>query len=169
MKRSNSVPVLILLMFAVGCGQSKQVEVAHESDPSGGIWHEQYGDLCAIPVVTAGSFVQVEKCNEKGIKLKQVECGDIGKGGLDWPCYTGCEKIRIRGNFEITLGLKKGKTGPVLNKWQAYFADGYTVDASGNWNEIEICVEAWRAKLYGNASGTQRKIGEVIITVKPGV
>jgi hypothetical protein len=175
MKHSNAVPVLILLMFAVGCGQSKQVEVTHKSDPPGERSREQYGDLISIPVVMAGSVVEVEKPNRKRIMLVPVECGDVGKGGGDQPCYKGCERIRIRGNFEAKLGLKKSKIGPVLDKWEAFFIDDYTVDSSGNWNEIEICIEAWKGRFHEFAPEMQLKVGDqvdvgvVTVTVKPGV
>jgi hypothetical protein len=156
-------------MFAVGCGQSEQVKVTYKSDPPGGVLYKQNGDLYVIPVGIAGSFVQVEGCNERKIKLVQVECGDIGKGIGDFPCYKDCERIKIRANFEVKLGLKKEKIGDVIKYWQAYFSRDAIVDASGNWNEIVICVEAWKAKLYENARGTQAKVGEVTISVKPSV
>ncbi len=169
MKHRNAVLVLILLMFAVGCGQSKQVEVAYKSDSPGGILYKQNGDLCVIPVGHVGFSVQAEEGNTKKILLRQVDCGDIGKGGGDWPCYAGCVKVKIRANFDVKLGLKKRKTGDVINNWKGYFSRSNIVDASGNWNEIQICVDAWKALLPKNAPGTQAKVGEVTVTVKPGV
>lgn len=127
-------------------------------------------DLCVIPVyMHVGYFVQVEKCHERKIKLVQVECADIGKGGGDWPCYKDCEKVKIRANFEVKLGLKKDKIGDVIKDWSAYFNGADTVDASGNWNEVEVCVDAWKAQLFKNAPGTEIKVGEVTVTVKPNV
>jgi len=127
-------------------------------------------DLCVIPVyMHVGYFVQVEECNKRKIVLVQVECADIGKGGGDWPCYKDCEKLKIRANFEVKLGLKKAKVGDIIKDWSAYFNGSDTVDASGNWNEIEVCVDAWKAQLFKHAPGTEVKVGEVTVTVKPNV
>jgi hypothetical protein len=127
-------------------------------------------DLCTIPVyMHVGFFVQVYKCQDRKIKLVQVECGDIGKGGGDWPCYKDCEKVKVRANFEAKLGLSKSKEGGVLDQWSAYFNGTSTVDASGNWNEIEICVDAWKANLLKNTPGKEIKVGTVTLTVKPNV
>ena len=170
MKRGKTILVLIQLVFVVGCGQSQQVEVTHKSDPPGEMWHEQYG-LRVIPEETVGSFVQVEECHKKRIILKQVDCGDIGKNAQgDWPCYKDCERIRIRASLDVRLGLKKAKIGPVLCKWEAFFTADPIVRADSGWNEMVVCVEAWRAKLYERrTAGNAAKIGELIITVKPRV
>ena len=171
MKRANAIPILILLMFLVGCGRSKQVKESYKSDAPLWVSYKQNSDLSVTPADTAGSFVQVEGCDEKKIKLVQVDCGDIGKGSGDFPCYKGCERIRIRANCEVKLGLKKETIVNVISHrhWKAYFTKDPIVDDSGNWNEIVICVEAWKAKLYEKAPGTPVKIGEIIITVKPRV
>ena len=169
MKHRNVVLVLILLMFAVGCVQSKQVEVAYKSDSPGGILYKQNGDLCVIPVGPVGFSVQAEEGNTKKILLRQVDCDDIAKGGRDWPCYAGCVRVKIRANFDVKLGLKLDKTSAVIKEWKGYFHRGNIVDASGNWNEIQICVKAWKARLPMTAPGTQPKVGEVTVTVKPGV
>jgi len=166
MKRGNAIPVLILLMLVVGCGQSKEVKESYKSDAPLWVSYKQDDDLRVNPAKQVGSFVHIEGCNEKKIKLIQVDCGDIGKGSGDFPCYKGCERIRIRANCEVKLGLQKEETGYVLNKWKAYFTEEPFVDASSGWNEIEICVVAWKAKLYEKAPV---KIGELIITVKPRV
>jgi hypothetical protein len=127
-------------------------------------------DLCVIPVyMHVGFFVQVEKCNERKIKLVQVNCEDIGKGAGDWPCYKDCEKVKIRANFEAKLGLSKSKVGSVIKEWNAYFNGSSTVDNSGSWNEIEVCVDAWQAQLFQNVPGTEIHVGNVTITVKPNV
>ena len=78
-----------------------------------------------------------------------------------------CEKVKIRANFKVKLGLKKERIGSVVDEWKAWFVGGDTVDAGGGWTEIEVCVEAWKAKLYKNAPGTSVKVGNLILTVKP--
>jgi hypothetical protein len=137
-------------------------------------------DLCTIPVkMEVGIFVQVEKCHEKKIILKQKECGDLGRGlnsNSHWPCYTGCTNVKVRSNFDIKLGLKKAKSsGSILDKWEAYFAEGSptTVNAGTGWTEVTVCVDAWQAKLYELAvdgvAGEKVDVGTVTITVKPNV
>jgi hypothetical protein len=171
MKRGNAIPVLILLISAVGCEQSKQAKETYKSDPPFWVSYKQNSALLANPVDTTGSFVQVEGCKEKKIKLVQVDCGDIGKGSRDFPCYMGCETIRIRADCEVKLGLQKETIINVISHrhWKAYFTENPIVDASGSWTEIEICVVAWKSKLYEKAPGTPAKIGELTITVKPRV
>lgn len=133
-------------------------------------------DLCVIPVkMKVGVFVQIEECNKRKIVLKQVECGDIGKNAQgDWPCYKGCETIKVRANIDVKLGLNKAKVGPILDKWEAFFTDGDTVDGGAGWVSHEICVEAWRAKLFeaeaeDAMAGDEVDVGTVTVTVKPNV
>jgi hypothetical protein len=153
-----------------GGGNSPAIKVNLENIEIGWPFEYKALDLCTIPVyMHVGYYVQVEKCNERKIKLVQVDCGDIGKGGGDWPCYFDCENVKIRANFEVKLGLKFSTTGSVLDKKEAYFDGGNTVDASGDWNTIKVCVKAWKARLYKNVPGTQIKVGEITITVKPNV
>jgi len=45
MRRGITKAILILLMFAAGCGQTKQVKVTYRSDPPGGTLYKQNGDL----------------------------------------------------------------------------------------------------------------------------
>ncbi|UCF14290.1 MAG: hypothetical protein JSW59_12820 [Phycisphaerales bacterium] len=140
-------------------------------------------DLCQIPVkMEIGIFVQIEKCNELKIILKQVECGDIDMNTQgDWPCYKGCtgesdtRHVKVRSNFDITLGLKKARVGGVLDpdRWSAYFLSGNTVEAGAGWTTVDVCVKAWRARLYNQAvlgnAGEVFDVGTVTITVKPTV
>ena len=132
-------------------------------------------DLCEIPVkMEIGVFVQINECHKRKITLKQVQCGDIGKNANgDWPCYKGCDTIKVRANFDVKLGLRKEKVGPVLDKWEAYFTDGDTVDAGAGWVSHEICVKAWKAKLYEQEvlgkAGETFTVGKVFVTVKPNV
>ena len=153
-----------------GGGNSPAIKVNVQKITIGWPFEYKALDLCVIPVyMNVGYFVQVEKCHERKIKLVQVECGDIGKGGGDWPCYKDCDKVKVRANFEVKLGLKKEKISDVIKEWSAYFNGGDTVDASGNWNEIEVCVDAWKAQLMKHAPGETVKVGNVILTVKPNV
>jgi hypothetical protein len=134
-------------------------------------------DLCVIPVkMKVGVFVQIEKCYKLKIILNQVECGDIGKNNTgEWPCYLGCTNIKVRANIDVKLGLKKAKIGNVLDKWEAYFTDGDTIDGGAGWITHEICVKAWKAQLFRGEVGDAAMAGEVVdvgtvtVTVKPNV
>lgn len=134
-------------------------------------------DLCVIPVkMKVGVFVQIEKCYDRKIILNQVECGDIGKNNSgEWPCYLGCETIKVRANIDVKLGLNKAKVGSVLDKWEAYFTDGNTIDGGAGWISHEICVKAWKAQLWSNTigdaamAGSEVNVGTVTVTVKPNV
>ena len=45
MRRGIAITILILLIFAAGCGQTKQVKVTYRSDPAGGILYKQDGEV----------------------------------------------------------------------------------------------------------------------------
>jgi len=45
MKYGDAIRVLILLVFAAGCGQATQVKVTYESNPPGGILYKQNGEV----------------------------------------------------------------------------------------------------------------------------
>ena len=155
-----------------GGGNSPAIKVNLEKIEIGWPFEYKALNLCVIPVyMHVGYFVQVEKCNERKIKLVQVECSDpvMGKGDGDWPCYYDCENVKIRANFQVKLGLSKAKVGSVIDEWSAYFEGGDIVDANGGWNTITVCVKAWKARLYNNAPGTEIQVGTVTITVKPNV
>jgi hypothetical protein len=131
-------------------------------------------DLCTIDVLMEiGYYVAMEKCghNDSRIILQQVECGDIGKGGGDWPCYKDCVNLKIHNNFPVKLGLNKSRVGGVIthnNHWKAYIEGDVSVLDPGN-TTISLCVEAWKVNLAASdaVAGETKKVGEVTITVKP--
>jgi hypothetical protein len=45
MKYGMAVPVLLLLVFAAGCGQANRVKVTYKSNPLGGILYKQNGEV----------------------------------------------------------------------------------------------------------------------------
>jgi heme/copper-type cytochrome/quinol oxidase subunit 2 len=152
-----------------GGGNSPAIKVNNVKMEIGWPFEYKALSLCVIPVyMNVGYYVQMEKCNERKIKLVQVECSDMEKGS-DWPCYQDCEDMKIRANFEVKLGTKlENKTG-VIDKMAAYYKGGDIVDASGDWNTITVCVEAWKTKLYKSSPGSQVKVADLVITVKPNV
>jgi len=131
-------------------------------------------EICRIPIVLeVGMFIEIEDCAKKKIVLKQVTC----PSGQTFPCYKGCVTIKVRANFEAQLGLKLYKVGSVINgsNWKAYFTnDGgatkpttWIVTGDGNWNTVDVCVEAWDANIYAAAPGSQVAVGEVAVTAIP--
>ncbi len=45
MRRGIAVAILILLMFAAGCGHAKKVKVTYRSSPPGGTLHKHNGEV----------------------------------------------------------------------------------------------------------------------------
>jgi hypothetical protein len=142
-------------------------------------WPFEYKELivCSIPVkMSLGMWVEVEKCTDSGTKivLEQVDCGDIGKGGSDWPCYLDCVKFRVRANFEVDLGAKltRNSAGEKVidnDKWGAYYNSGEIIPNDGEWHEAEVCLKVWKAKLYKGTPGDEVTLGTLDITAKPNV
>jgi len=126
--------------------------------------------ICTVPVyMNVGYYVEIDDCDGRKIELKQVDCGDIDKAAGDWPCYLDCETIKIRSNFEVKLGTKLVKIGPVIDGWEAYYDDSDLVGPTPDFTPRSVCVKAWKAKLLKNAPGAKIKVGELQITVKPNV
>ena len=124
-------------------------------------------EICQIPVyMDVGMYVELIDCHKKKVVLKQVPCGDIGKGGGDFPCYYGCTKFKMRANFEVKLGLVKYKIGPVIKDWSAEL-DNDIVPGDGAQHERELCVKAWKAQIWAATPGSEVLVGEIAITVKP--
>jgi hypothetical protein len=125
-------------------------------------------EICQIPVyMDVGYYVELMKCGEKKIVLKQVSCSDIGKAPEDFPCYYGCVKFNIRANFEVKLGTVLYKNGPVIDGWSASLPLGDIVPGDGAEHEREVCVSAWKAQIWSASPGDEVLVGEVAITVKP--
>jgi hypothetical protein len=126
-------------------------------------------EICQIPVyMDVGWFVQLVDCNKKEIILKQVTCDSIGKDpAKDFPCYYGCVKFKLYANFEVKLGtvLYKDPIG-IIDAWEATL-DNDIVPGDGNQYEREVCIKAWKAKIWKAAPGDKVLVGEVAITVKP--
>jgi hypothetical protein len=133
-------------------------------------WPYEYKALtvCTIPIqMKVGMFVQVKDCKKKKIVLQQVDCGDIGKGAGDYPCYLGCVSFDVRANFEVKLGTKLEKEGDVIASWSAYYDGGDVVPGDGDYHEVKACVKAWDTAIYKAAPGDSVDVGKLHITVKP--
>ncbi|MBN2590896.1 MAG: hypothetical protein JXA96_13610 [Sedimentisphaerales bacterium] len=135
-------------------------------------------EICRIPIfIKVGMFIEIENCSQKKIVLEQVNC----TGGHAFPCYKGCTEIKVRANFEAQLSLKLYKIGSLISgswagdNWKAYFTDDdgvttsttYIITGDGNWNPVDVCVEAWDVNIYGAGPNTQVQIGEVAVLAMP--
>lgn len=141
-------------------------------------------EICRIKVyIKVGMFIEIENCSTKKIVMSQVTCTVPGQ---TFPCYKGCVEIKVRANFEAKLSLKLYKTSTIIypdptkgqsgsDKWRAYFtADGgvttpstYIVTGDGNFNVVQVCVEAWDANIFNAGPGTEQQVGEVAILAVP--
>ena len=133
------------------------------------LWPWQYValDLCEIPVyMEVGMYVQLKECNKREIKLKQVDCGDLGHTNKKWPCYKDCDQVEIRANFDVKVGVSKDLDSILKNNW-AGFEGGDTITGSGSWQKLTVCVEAAEVEIWESAPGDKVDVGSITITVKP--
>jgi len=133
-------------------------------------WPYEYKALvvCNIPIkMHVGMYVQVKDCKKKKIVLQQVDCGDIGKGSGDYPCYLGCVSFDVRANFEVKMGSKLNKSGDTIKDWAAYYDGGDVVPGDGDYHTMKVCVKAWKTQIYKAAPGDEVSVGSIDITVKP--
>jgi hypothetical protein len=136
-------------------------------------------DLCVMPIkMKVGIIVQVNKCHQRKIELKQVDCAEISKGSGDFPCYRDCEDVEIRTNFPIKLGLSLREKSSIIKDWSAYFDGGNTLEPGTGWQKVTVCVKAWKTRLWNYndddavskiAAGSWVEVGKLAITVKPNV
>jgi hypothetical protein len=128
-------------------------------------------DLCKLPVyMDIGHFVQLEKCNERKIEMKQVDCESIGKGGGDFPCYDGCTEFKVRANFPAVFGANLSNKSNVFDKVETYYKDGDNqIDGStGDWEKLTVCVKAWKTQIWkAPKAAKKQKVADLTITVKP--
>ena len=135
-------------------------------------WTKTYEpvDLCDIPVtLQVGHFAQVKECGDRKMQLVQVPCGDIGKGGGDFPCYKDCETFDARANFEATFGgVFTSSDLTIIGDHSVYYDGGDTIAGDGQWHTLKICMKAWKVKLWeSNTTSGTPKVGTIMITVKP--
>jgi len=134
-------------------------------------WTYKAIDLCVMPILMdVGHFVQLEKCGDREVILKQVTCSTIGKDNSDdFPCYKGCEEIKVRANFPAILGGRVDKIGDILKDTDVKWVDDdFQLDGGGAWEPFEVCVLAWNAEIWKAAEpDSKTHVGDLAITVKP--
>ena len=134
-------------------------------------WTYKAIDLCSMPIwMDVGHYVQLKDCGDREVKLSQVTCTTIGKNNTDdFPCYKGCEEFQVRANFAAIFDGRVDKIGPILTDTDVIWgADKYQIAGTGGWEDLEVCVLAWKAEVW-NADGPNDKtrVGTLVITVKP--
>jgi hypothetical protein len=124
--------------------------------------------VCNIPIkMQVGMYVQVEDCKNKKILLTQVPCTDLqDRGDGDFPCYNGCVKFRVRANFDVQLGHSMNASDTISDSRAYYVGDDWIL-GDGEYHEVELCVDAWKAKIWKAQYGDEIDVGSVDITVKP--
>ena len=137
-------------------------------------WPFEYKKLtiCEIPVyMNVGYYVQVEKCNERKIKLQQVDCVDpvVGRAAKEWPCYYDCENVKIRANFEVSLDTDKVKIGPYIKDWKSSVSPN-VIGPTSDWATVSVCVTAWNTELWkAGEVGKEIRVGTIKLRVRPNV
>lgn len=126
--------------------------------------------ICTLPVyLEVGHYVQIKDCGDLEMKLVQVDCGEIDKGGDDFPCYAGCVSFDARANFLATFGANfNGSDVNIITDKNLSWPNGDTIGPDGGWENLKLCMKAWKVALWGSGqtSGTV-KVGTITITVKP--
>ncbi len=123
-------------------------------------------DNCMSPVYTdVGYYIELKDCNLRELMLLQVDCESIGKGAEDFPCFSGCEDIEVRANFPAILGTKLAKIGPVLTDIRIYWKDNINqINGTGNWEQLTVCMDAWKAEIWQAEPDDKLKVGDITIT-----
>jgi len=190
-KKSIIAIALMGMLATVSYGQGDTVWSGNNGIKVDGLWPATITitytpkEICRIPIfIKVGMFIEIENCSSKKIVMEQVNC----PSGQTFPCYKGCVEIKVRANFEAILSLKlyKGGAGAgiisssnnwgtITDNWKAYFTnDGgatkpttWNVTGDGNWNTVNVCVEAWDANIYAASPNSQQQVGEVAILAVP--
>jgi hypothetical protein len=161
------------------------VDPAKYAQKFDGRWPYEYLDvpICSIRVyMDVGYFVQLEKCGDYKIKLKQVPCDD-GKDPYpknatkDFPCYRDCEKIKVRANFDAKMGGKvvDRVSWWANDKWEVYYeADEgnvpNVVPGNGAWHTRWVCIKAWDIQIWKSEDmqgKNEARVATLWVTVKP--
>ena len=128
-------------------------------------------DLCNLPVsIKVGHYIQIKECYKRKIELKQVACKSIGRDNKDFPCYKGSDTIKVKANFPAILNASLNKNNSddnLLKDFNLHWENGInTIQGTGGWEELKLCLEAWDVDIYKYPFGTI-KVGEIAIGVRP--
>ena len=139
--------------------------------------------VCTFPVfMEIGYWIEIKDCQDLELILKQVPCEELkGKSTDKWPCYEGCEKIKVRSNFEANLDLDLENKNDIIDDssdklfWEDILPkvddDIQVGPTGGDWVELTICLdiydtELWEADVPSRA-GEKSKVADIEIKVEP--
>ena len=107
----------------------------------------------------------IDITNQKGweILLEQVECAALGRGAGDWPCFRGCNDLKVAVNFNCTLLC--GVNRKYLDGMWGCSVNPEDVDIPGG--TATVCVKLWKADLLSMPPGETMHVADVDIYVKP--
>ena len=106
--------------------------------------------ICLDLHLEAGQYVEIKDRGQRESKFVQVDAGDIGKSGKDWPAYADYIDFEIRSNFDLNLSTKRYTRGSFFehDKWDSYFTGPDTIIGNGYFSPTTLCVSMWRVKLH---------------------
>lgn len=107
----------------------------------------------------------IDITNQEGweILLEQVECAALGRGAGDWPCFRGCNDLKIATNFNCTLLCGVNKT--YLDGMWGTSVNPADIDIPGG--TATVCVKLWKADLLSMPPGETMHVADVDVYVKP--
>jgi hypothetical protein len=107
----------------------------------------------------------IDITNQEGweILLEQVECAALGRGAGDWPCFKGCNDLKIATNFNCTLLC--GVNRKYLDGMWGTSVSPEDVDIPGG--TATVCVKLWKGNLLSMPPGETMHVADVDIYVKP--
>jgi hypothetical protein len=162
-----------IIAIAVVALLAGTVQAANAPMKVDGRWPSTYQalDLCLIPVyMDVGYYVELKDCDKKEIKLVQITCPE----GKEFPCYRGCVELEVRANFPAIFGGDLRDKHAILDKTGVSFTKDTTypfgdqIPSDGVFHKIEVCVEAWKTKLWDSGSPDDKlRVATLAITVKP--
>jgi hypothetical protein len=167
---------VVTLLVTVVNAQEYETKIKH--DKNQWPWEYKKLNLCKMPVyMQVGHYVQIKDCGDYELIVEQIPCeGErpegIGKGSGDFPCFTGCEEIKVRANFPAILGASLENKASLIDKSSLFWKDDKKVLIGGGsgdaWETFHICLDLWKVKMWqAGAYNSKLKIADVVINVKP--
>jgi hypothetical protein len=128
-------------------------------------------DLCKFPVnIDVGHYIQLKECHKRKIELKQVQCEDIGQPNDKFPCYKGSDTFEVRANFPaiFTASIDTSTDDKdMINEVNLYFEnDVNTIQGTGEWEELTLCLEAWKVEIWKSGLTGIVEVGDITIQVR---
>ncbi|MHC4509633.1 MAG: hypothetical protein ACYTAO_11840 [Planctomycetota bacterium] len=173
-KDTDSYPPFEVYSFDVGQSDDQAVKVDGKKTVR---WPFDYKflEICRIPLkMKLGMYIRVKDCDKSSteIVLKQKDCEDvlIGKQAKHWPCYYGCETIKILANFNAEIDAKVVSQSDVIDEDDTKaWADPDNIVGDGEYHSVDICVKTWETKIEKGAAGDETKVGYVSVLARPEV